>query len=149
MAHAGVERSTRTEGQVIRDEFQKAIYDILVAADFGLNDPAIYDYVPTNEPYPIVALGDIDYRSWQSDDENNYRGEIRIHAYSDKLGRRQVNEILDVIDAALDRAELSMDNGHVITIDRIFSTTDIEVDSADRQIRSGRIDFSFLIGRDT
>ena len=134
---------------MIRDALQAALYTALTDADYGTNDPGVYDYVPTNEPYPIVAIGDVDYRSWQNDDENNYRGEIRIYVYSDKLGRRQVNEILDVIDAALDRAELTMDNGHVITIDRIFSTTDIEIDSADRQIRSGRIDFSFLIGRDT
>ena len=131
---------------MIRDEFQKAIYDILVAADFGLNDPAIYDYVPTNEPYPFVAIGDIDYRSWQTDESNGYRGEARIWAYSDKPGRRQVNDLIDVIDVALDRATPDMDNGHVITIDRISSATSVDVDSADNQIRSGRVDFSFIIG---
>lgn len=134
---------------MVRDAFQKAIYDALVAADFGTNDPAIYDYVPTNEPYPFVAIGDVDLRGWQNDDENNYRGEARIYAYSDHQSRRQVNDMLDVIEAALDRAELTMDNGHVITIDRIFSTTDIEIDSADNQIRSGRIDFRTLIGAGT
>ena len=131
---------------MIRDDLQKAIYDALIDADFGANDPAVYDYVPTNEAYPFIAIGDVDLRNWQNDDENNYTGEARIWCYSSDTSRRQVNDMLDVIEATLDRAELNLDNGHVVSIDRIFSTTDVEIDGADNQVRSGRIDFALLIG---
>lgn len=128
----------------IRDAVQKAVYEELVDADFSPHDPAIYDDVPQDESYPYVVIGESDWRpALRDDDSSGYLVETRIHVYSNSQGRQAVNQMLSTIDDTLSRAELTLDTGHVVTCEFLFSATDVETDGV---VRSGRIDHRWLIG---
>lgn len=131
-------------GEAVRNELQKALFDALNAADFGTLSPVIYDQVPQDAAYPFVTLGDTDLRTWPTDEETGYEGETRIYVYTQTPGYRDVNDIVDSIDAQLDRSVLILNaEGRVALLSRIISVVDKE---SDGKTRRARIDFRVSIG---
>lgn len=131
---------------MVREALQEAIFTRLDAADYSPDMPDVYDAVPQDAEYPYIVIGDIDYRPWQQDDGTNYIAESRIYVYSEYQGRLQVNRILGVIDDELNRAtDIALGTGHVVTVDFLFSSTQVEADGV---VHSGRIDHRWMIGDD-
>ena len=120
---------------------QKGLYEHLVAA----LDVPVFDHVPQGREYPFVVIGDTDLRAWESYESMGYVAEARIHCYTATAGRLAVNELLDDIEDALNRAELVLPDygGSVVTVHMIFRSPAVEPDGV---VRSGRIDFRAIIG---
>lgn len=94
-----------------------AALDALLARAIGMSSPAIYDKVTqpadtgNNSAFPYVTIGDDLIRQWDTDDSQGAEGEITIHAWSRKDGRREAKEVLAAVYDALARAELTV-SGH-------------------------------------
>ena len=128
----------------VRGALQKAIFEELTSADYTPDTVAVYDAIPQNESYPFISIGDIDVRPWQTDEVMGYRAESRLYVHTSQMGRAQVLRIMGVIEDTLNRAEIELEyDGHVVTVDFLFSSTSVE---ADGTVRTGRIDFAWTIG---
>lgn len=88
---------------------QRAVYAALTA-DTALMQlvTGVHDEVPETAAYPYVSLGSI---TEQVDDAHNQRGlttNLVMHVWSKYRGFREAAEILDALDAVLDRQPLTV-----------------------------------------
>jgi len=71
----------------------------------------LFDHVPAGAPYPFAQFVRCISMPGDLIDRSDRRVQLALAVYSDFRGQEQVLEILAVIEAALDDAELSLDTG--------------------------------------
>jgi hypothetical protein len=78
----------------------------------------VYNYVPQNQPFPYIVMGDSDITETKFNTFGRRGKETRIflHIYSISKGDREVLEITEVVDTLLDWQTLSINNNtHIVT----------------------------------
>ncbi len=82
----------------------------------------IFDDVPQGTLYPYVTIGDTDTRHWHTQTEVGHEHRMTLHVWSQYAGRREVHQIIDAIDNALDGADLTLGDHVLINLRTIFWT---------------------------
>ncbi len=111
---------------------QKAIHAAL-AADAGLAailGPRVYDDVPQGTSFPYVVIGDVTTRDWSTQTQQGHEHIVVIHAWSNQRGRREVQMIIERLDAVLDGAALTLDDHQLINLRVVFWTALRDLDGA-------------------
>jgi len=96
-------------------ELQKAIHASLVgnASLSSLVGGRVYDRPPQDATFPFVTLGDTEVEPDGAGSEGAAIHRLALSVWSRARGRREVKEIMSVIDAALEDESLPM-TGHVL-----------------------------------
>jgi Protein of unknown function (DUF3168) len=103
---------------------QKAIYSKL-SADTALlallGGPRIYDDVPTRAEFPYVTIGQTIERDWSTATDPGQEHLMTLHVWSRGRGRREADDILAAIGAALHDQTLPMTGFRLINLRHEFS----------------------------
>ena len=100
----------------------------------------VFDHVPQlpegmpDDSFPYVVVSDADTTPWDTDDKRGAFVDATLRVYSRYKGRKQVNEILDSMYAALHRATF-FDAGYVYVDVLVTSSNVTELE--DGQTRLG------------
>lgn len=111
---------------------QKAVHSAL-AADAGLAaivGANVYDDVPQGTAFPYVVIGDVTTRDWSTQTQAGHEHIVVIHAWSKQRGRREVQMIIERIDAVLDDAALTLEDHQLINLRVVFWTALRDLDGA-------------------
>ncbi len=85
-----------------------------------LGGPRLYDDVPQTTSFPFVTLGDIRSNDWSTQTQKGHEHFLTLHAWSRAKGRKQVQAILQALEAALDDAALVLQSHRLITFRLVF-----------------------------
>jgi len=96
---------------------QAAIYSALDAA---LSYP-VYDHVPQDESTPYVKIGNATDMPFDTDEDTGFETTVTVHAHSEYLGKKEVQNMQAAIYDALHRAELTVSGYHVLDVQQEFS----------------------------
>ena len=113
-------------------DLQMAIHAAL-AADAGLASiigSSVYDDVPQGTSFPYVVIGDVTTRDWSTQTQEGDEHIVVIHAWSNQRGRREVQMIIERIDAVLDGAALALVDHQLINLRVVFWTALRDLDGA-------------------
>ena len=98
---------------------QTSLYAAL-AADTALvgllGVPRIYDDAPQRSAFPYVTLGQSALRDWSTATEAGDEHLLTIHVWSRAEGRRETNEIIEAIRAALHDGSLLLDGHRLVNL---------------------------------
>jgi hypothetical protein len=111
---------------------QKALHAALIA-DAGLAAIVagrVHDDVPQGAVFPYVVIGDVSTRDWSTQTEDGHEHIVVIHAWSRQRGRREVQMIIERIDAVLDGALLTLEDHRLVTLRVVFWTALRDLDGA-------------------
>lgn len=127
---------------------QKAIYDTLTAdAQLMALVVGVYDAVPqapdSGNPsdFPYIVIGDDISTEWSTNTEIGRETSLTMHIWSRYRGKKEIKNISDNIARVLDRAELTIENLHAVTIDFTQSQSFLEPDALTNH---GVIEFRLL-----
>lgn len=110
---------------------QKAVHAALTddAGVLGLlGGPRIYDDVPRGVPAPYVSFGLTTERDWSTGSEAGSEHVVTLHVWSDAAGRKQTQDIVSALRAALHDAALAVAGHHLVNLRHEFSETRREAD---------------------
>lgn len=111
---------------------QKALHAALVA-DAGLAAIVagrVHDDVPQSTVFPYVVIGDVSTRDWSTQTQEGHEHIVVIHAWSRQRGRREVQTIIERIDAVLDGAPLALEDHRLVNLRVVFWTALRDLDGA-------------------
>lgn len=101
-------------------EVQKAVYARLLA-DAGVSalvGARIYDELPPDEPaYPYVHLGEMLTSRFDVKEAAGWEVELTIHVWSRYRGKKEAQNVLDAVEATLNRAALVVTGYAVVSCD--------------------------------
>lgn len=80
----------------------------------------VYDDVPQAAVFPFVTLGDIRSNDWSTQTLKGHEHFLTLHVWSRAPGRKQVQAILQALEAALDDAALALQDHRLITLRLVF-----------------------------
>ncbi|MEL7544085.1 MAG: DUF3168 domain-containing protein [Pseudomonadota bacterium] len=98
---------------------QAALYTLLVndpSVLAILGGPRVYDSVPREATYPLVAFGEREGRDWSTGTEAGDEHFLVLRAWSRGEGKRDCAEILAVVRSVLEAASLSPDGHHLVNL---------------------------------
>lgn len=102
---------------------QKALYATLAttpALTALIGSGGIHDDVPADAAFPYVTIGETLTRDWSTQTRRGHEHQVTIHAWSRAAGRKETQEIVAAMDAALDGAALALDGHRLINLRTIF-----------------------------
>lgn len=103
---------------------QKAVYAALVsdsAVQAELGAPArVYDEAPADAVFPYAVLGEGRASDWTGVD-GGFEHDIRLHAFSNYAGRREIKRILGAVYDALHEAPLALDGHDLVNLRFVFA----------------------------
>jgi hypothetical protein len=103
---------------------QRSIYQAL-ARDTDLTTflggVRIYDDAPQAAPYPFITLGQSVIQDWSTGTEDGAEHSLTLHVWSRAGGKKQVHEIIGVIEAVLHDQPLMLEDHHLINLRHEFS----------------------------
>ena len=105
-------------------DLQKAAYAALAGAAplTGLiGNDAIYDHVPQDAAFPYVVIDETRLADWSTGTEPGSEHLLTLHVWSRYQGKRETYQIADAIRAALDEADLSLEDNRLINLRHQFS----------------------------
>lgn len=98
---------------------QRAIYDVLVG-DAAILDllgaPRIYDAVPDNSAFPYLTLGQSSVADWSTGSEAGEEHRLTLHVWSRAAGRREAQELMAALRAALHGRALGLDGHRLVNL---------------------------------
>lgn len=101
---------------------QKAIYAALNGMTVGGTAVGVYDELPTTTLTRYVVIGETAVsRPWDTHDSEGSESFPTIHAWSKAKGSREVQLIMEEIDARLHNVKLVLDTGSTVLLQRDFS----------------------------
>ena len=110
---------------------QKSIYAAL-AADPNilgiLGAPRIFDDVPQKATFPYLTLGQSTLRDWSTGTEPGAEHLLTLHVWSRAEGRREVHELMTVLQDALHDRALSLEGHRLVNLRHEFSDARREPD---------------------
>lgn len=110
---------------------QNAIHARLAAdaAVVGLlGGPRVYDDVPRGAPLPYITFGLSTERDWSAGDEPGDEHILTLHVWSGAAGRKEAQEIIGAMRAALHDEALSLPGHRLVNLRQEFSDTRREPD---------------------
>ena len=103
---------------------QKAIYTTLTA-NAGviavLGAARIYDDVPTRSEFPYMTFGQTTERDWSTGTEPGHEHTITLHVWSRGRGRKEADEVMAAVQAALHDAALALTGHRLVNLRHEFS----------------------------
>lgn len=102
---------------------QTAVYDRLTSAAGVtglLGGPKVYDEVPRAAEFPYLTIGQSSARDWSTGGEDGEEHTLTLHVWSRANGRRQVQEIMGTVRAALHDAALSLTGYRLVNLRQEF-----------------------------
>lgn len=97
-------------------ELQKSIFETLAgnaAVVSLLGGPHIHEQAPRDARFPYITFGQTSVRDWSTGTESGLEHIVTLHVWSRSGGKKQVEEIIAAMNAALGEAVLSL-NGHAL-----------------------------------
>lgn len=117
-----------------------AIHDALGAAGLSVHDHVTADAAP-----PYVTLGPCSERAWGAKDFSGSEFRLTIDCWSDAPGRREAQELMTRVRAALEDGALAVADHRVVLI--ALESTDL-LREAEARIFHGLMRFRVLMHRD-
>ncbi len=112
-------------------DLQVELYDELLNHQ-GLIDllggEHIYDDVPQRSQMPYISFGKIETRRSDTQTGDGHEHFIILDVWSNHRGRKQVHEIIHMIDEALDDAELHLGDHNLVNLRVVFWSALRELD---------------------
>jgi hypothetical protein len=117
--------------EVASRALQRGIYEAL--AGFSglttlLGGARIYDDAPQGAAFPFIILGQSVVRDWSTGTEVGAEHELTLHVWSRTGGKKQVQEIIEAIRAALHDQPLMLADHHLINLRHEFSEARLDPD---------------------
>jgi hypothetical protein len=75
----------------------------------------VFDFVPENEPYPYITIGDMESRDWGSHTHDGFEFDAHIHTWTKASGRKQALEIMARVYQLLHNLDISITDFPTIT----------------------------------
>ena len=88
----------------------------------------VYDDAPQAAPYPFITLGQSVIRDWSTGTENGAEHNLTLHVWSRSGGKKQVQQILEVIRAVLHDQPLLLADHHLVNLRQEFSEARLDPD---------------------
>lgn len=120
---------------------QKAVYALLSAN----LEPAIYDFVPDNAILPYITIGDAVLNKKALIGKSLFEIDLRIHAYDQAKGRKNLLEIGQNIFELLDNQFLDVENFEHFETSLISQTVEL-VDGGEKYFLSA--DYKIILGEE-
>lgn len=76
----------------------------------------VYDYVPDNQPFPQVVIGEFIENAWNCFGGNGKNIIATIHIYSDKKGNKEAFTILNRLNAILNDKTIPLEKNKLVSI---------------------------------
>jgi hypothetical protein len=106
-------------------------------------DYKLFDANPQNEPYPYVVMGEVFARDWSDKFIPGQEVLSTIHIWSQYEGRKEADEMADVIEQALTLSPLDLGPDFHAVVDSLDSySLIIDIDGVTRH---GILKFRYLI----
>ena len=130
-------------------DIQKGIVSKL-RADIALGAliVAVYDDVPQSAAseksidFPFVVVGDDSFTDWDTDTEVGYEGDLQLHIWSRKRGKKEIKDIQQAIFDVLNRQTIVVPNCSILDIRFTAMQNFIE---PDERTRHGTINFNIKL----
>ncbi len=106
--------------------FEAVVGDVTVTALLG--GPKVYDDVPREADFPYVTFGQSVVRDWSTGTDEGLEHLVSLHVWSRANGRREVQEILEVLHSVLHGQALSVNGHRLINFRHEFSDARREPD---------------------
>jgi Protein of unknown function (DUF3168) len=103
---------------------QRAIHETLTtdaAVLAALGGARVHDDVPRGAELPYVTVGQSSARDWSTGTDDGEEHTLTLHVWSRANGRRQVQEIMAVVRAALNQAGLSLSGHRLVNLRQEFA----------------------------
>jgi hypothetical protein len=110
---------------------QRGIYQALAGSSdltVLLGGARIYDHAPQGVAFPFITLGQSVVRDWSTGTEDGAEHELTLHVWSRTGGKKQVQEIIGAIKAALHDQPLMLADHHLINLRHEFSEARLDPD---------------------
>jgi hypothetical protein len=104
-------------------ELQKAIFAALGtnAALTDLVGPRIHDAPPANTPFPYISFGRTSIYDWSTATESGTEQLFTLHVWSKARGKQETLSILDLAEASLHEAALTLAGHTLVSLRREYS----------------------------
>lgn len=115
-----------------RLELQKDLYGALTGnATLMSKITGVFDFVPDNQTYPFVTIGDAEFTDWGTHTFDGFEGQVLIHVWArpGTRGRAPVHEIMQDIYDTLHKNEFSIPSFTVVLMRFDFSEILVEEDA--------------------
>jgi len=110
---------------------QTSIYQAL-AADAGilalLGSPRIFDDVPQRAELPYLTIGQSTVRDWSTGTDAGDEHQLTLHVWSRAEGRRETQQLMAALKAALHDRQLDLDGHRLIHLRHELSEARREAD---------------------
>ncbi|WP_342642875.1 DUF3168 domain-containing protein [Rhodoligotrophos ferricapiens] len=80
----------------------------------------IADDVDEHRRFPYITIGDIRTNDWSTQTRCGHEHQLTIHVWSRAAGRREVQDVMEAVDAALDQDLPSLDGHKLINLRPVF-----------------------------
>ncbi len=105
-------------------DLQKAVYQAL-KADGALSSQLganwLYDDIPQTADFPYVVIDQMRVNDWSTGTERGSEHIIMLHVWSRDHGRSEAYRIADAVRTALEDAELTLGDNHLINLVHQYS----------------------------
>lgn len=93
----------------------------------------VYDHTPKGTAKPYIVLGDMTGNEHDTDDTDGVEATVTLHTWSDKRGMKELQELLDLVRAALHNKSYAVAGETVVLGYFEFVQTMVETDGLTRQ----------------
>jgi hypothetical protein len=110
---------------------QRGIYQALVgSSDLTtlLGGARIYDNAPQGAAFPFITFGQSVVRDWSTGTEDGAEHNLTLHVWSRTGGKKQAQEIIEAVRAALHDQPLILADQHLINLRHEFSEARLDPD---------------------
>ena len=108
----------------------------------------VYDDVPQSaaseksSDFPFVVVGDDSFTDWDTDTEVGFEGDLQLHIWSRKRGKKEMKDIQQAIFDALNRQAIVVQNCSILDVRFTAMQNFIE---PDERTRHGTINFNIKL----
>lgn len=88
----------------------------------------IYDDVPRDADFPYLTFGQSQVRDWSTASDTGHEHIFTLHVWSRENGRREVQEVMGVLEEVLHDTELMLDGHRLINLRHEFAESRRELD---------------------
>lgn len=116
-----------------RLNFQRALYQLLKNDPTlaGEGNKGVFDFVPDNQAFPYVRIGDIEWVDFSTHTEDGFEGTCTIHTWSRPVdrGRRETLILQGIIYSLLHRSNLAIENYANVSLRFVSSNILVDPDN--------------------
>lgn len=129
---------------------QQAVFNRLTTAGISAN---VFDDTPDlpagmpNDSFPYITIGEDTFTPWDTDDRRGVYATIYLHVWSRYQGKKEVKEIMQEIDNALNRQASTLSAVGYSFLDCLLEYSNIS-DNTDGETRHGIIRYRVTIQKD-